>query len=117
MKPKFLKDAYIRANKEFELFRTMLNAISYDQDKLSDEDAKSFKRRLKQRIRSIEDTVDLHLNMIGGLEKFMDKSYLYKIAVLELNEEMVRSKDTKVLRMVDVSQSYNQFDSLDFAHA
>jgi hypothetical protein len=117
MKPKFLKDSYIRANKEFELFRTILNAISYDQEKLSDEDAKMFKKRLKQRIRQIEDTIDLHLNLIGGLEKYMDKSYLYKIALLDLNEEKLREKDPKILRMVDVSQSYNQFDSIDYARA
>ena len=29
-KVKFLKDLYIRSQKQFELFRTMLNAISYD---------------------------------------------------------------------------------------
>jgi len=103
MRIKFVKDLYIRANKEFEQFRTMLNAISYDQEKLIDDDAKQFKKRLKQRIRNIEDTVDLHLNLIGALEKFMDKSYLYKIAVLELNEDKLIAKDPKVLRMVDIS--------------
>ena len=51
IKIRFLRDMYIRAQKEFELFRTMLNAISYDQEKLSDQDAKQFKKRLKQRIR------------------------------------------------------------------
>lgn len=40
MRIKFLRDMYIRSQKEFELFRTMLNAISYDQDKLSDAEAK-----------------------------------------------------------------------------
>jgi len=98
---------YVRSQKQFELFRTMLNAISYDQDKLTDLDAKYFKKRLKQRIRSIEDTIDLHLNLIGGLERFMDMSYMYKLAVLEMNEEKVAAKDLKALRMVDISQSYN----------
>ena len=103
MKIKFIRDLYIRANKEFELFRTMHNAISYDQEKLSDDDAKHFKKRLKQRIRSLEDTIDLHLNLLGCLEKYMDKSYLYKISLLELNEEKLKAKDPKVLRMVDIS--------------
>jgi hypothetical protein len=43
-KIKFLRCLYIRAVKEFEQFRTMFNAISYDQDKLSDEQAKKFKK-------------------------------------------------------------------------
>lgn len=34
---KFLKNLYIRSTKEFELFRTMFNAISYDPEKLSDD--------------------------------------------------------------------------------
>lgn len=117
MKIRFLKDMYIRAQKEFELFRTMLNAISYDQDKLSDQEAKLFKKRLKQRIRVIEDTVDIHLNNIGALERFMDRSYLYKLTVLELNESKILKKDPRALRMVDLCQSYNQYDSLDFIRA
>ena len=42
-----LRNLYIRAVKEFESFRTMFNAISYDQEKLSDEEAKRFKKQLK----------------------------------------------------------------------
>lgn len=41
---KFLKNLYIRSTKEFELFRTMFNAISYDPEKLSDDQAKHFKK-------------------------------------------------------------------------
>jgi hypothetical protein len=33
----YLRDLYIRSQKEYELFRTMVNAISYDVEKLSDE--------------------------------------------------------------------------------
>jgi len=36
---RFLRTLYIRCHKEYELFRTMVNAISYDQEKLSDADA------------------------------------------------------------------------------
>lgn len=39
MNIRFLRTLYIRAHKEYELFRTMVNAISYDQEKLSDDDA------------------------------------------------------------------------------
>ena len=81
----FLRDLYIRSQKEYELFRTMVNAISYDVDKLDDEQAKQYKKCLKMRVQAIEDTIDVHLNMIGGLEKYMDRSYLYKLAVLYLN--------------------------------
>lgn len=34
---KYLRDLYIRSQKEYELFRTMVNAISYDVEKLTDE--------------------------------------------------------------------------------
>ena len=44
---RFLRTLYIRCHKEYELFRTMVNAISYDQEKLSDADANIFKKRLK----------------------------------------------------------------------
>jgi hypothetical protein len=103
LKISFLKTLYIRAQKEFELFRTMVNAISYDQEKLSDDEAKHFKKRLKQRIRAIEDTVDLHLNLIGGLETYMEQSYMYKLLLLELNELKIKAKDPKVIRCVDVT--------------
>jgi len=108
------KSIYIRSNKEYELFRTMVNALSYDQEKLSDEYAKYFKKKLRFRIRNIEDTIDIHLNLIGGLEKFMDKSYLYKLKVLELNEEKISLKDPKCMRMVDLMQSYYIYDSIDY---
>jgi len=41
----------------------------------------------------LEDTIDVHLNLLGALEKYMDRSYMYKIAVLEANEEKVQAKD------------------------
>jgi hypothetical protein len=61
----------------------MLNAICYDKEKLSDEDAIRFKLRLKDRIRHIEDTIDVHLNLIGDLKNYLDRPYMYKLAVLE----------------------------------
>lgn len=69
-----------------------------------------FKRRLKQRIRHVEDTIDVHLNLIGGLEKYMDRTYVYKLAVLEENEEKIPMKDKKSQRMTDLIQSYNIMD-------
>lgn len=36
IKIKFLRDFYVRSQKEFELFRTMMNAVSYDQGVLND---------------------------------------------------------------------------------
>lgn len=109
-----LRDFYIRSQKEFELFRTMFNAISYDQEKLSDEYAKHFKKKLKFRILNIEDTIDVHLNLIGGLERFMDRSYMYKLAVLDANDEKIPMRDDKSMRMVDLVQSYYIYDSLEF---
>jgi hypothetical protein len=114
---RYLRTFYIRAQKEYELFRTMVNAISYDQEKLGDEDAMFFKKRLKQRVRHIEDTIDVHLNLIGGLETFMDKPYMYKLAVLEENEEKIPMKDKKCQRMTDQVQSYNYMDCMDFGKA
>ena len=112
---KFLRTLYIRAQKEFELFRTMVNAISYDQEKLSDDDALQFKHRLKQRIRHIEDTIDVHLNLIGGPQLYLDRPYMYKLAVLEENEEKIPLKDPKSLRMTDMVQSYSLMDAMDCA--
>jgi hypothetical protein len=37
----------------------------------------------------IEDTVDIHLNLIGGLEKYIERSYMYKLLVLEANEDRI----------------------------
>ena len=50
MSIKSLKSHYVRAHKEWEVFRTMINAVSYDRSKLSDEDAHRFKKQLKMRI-------------------------------------------------------------------
>jgi hypothetical protein len=63
----------------------------------------------------LEDTIDVHLNLIGGLERFMDKNYLYKLAVLDANEEKIPLKDEKSLRMLDHTQSYHIYDSVDFS--
>ena len=93
----------------------MVNAISYDQEKLSDDDALRFKHRLKQRIRHIEDTIDVHLNLIGGLQMYLDRPYMYKLAVLEENEEKIPRADPKSLRMADVVQSYCIMDAMDCA--
>jgi hypothetical protein len=109
-----LKNLYIRAHKDYELFRTMVNAISYDQELLTDEYAKHHKKKLKMRVQNLEDTIDVHLNLIGALEKYMDRSYMYKIAVLEANEEKVQAKDDKVLRMVDITQSYYIYDAIGY---
>lgn len=68
----------------------MLNALSYDENLLSEDQAKLFKRRLKSRIQMIEDTVDIHLNLIGGLEKNLERSYIYKLEVLLVNEEKIK---------------------------
>ena len=42
-----LRTLYLRSHKEYELFRTMLNALSYDEEKLPDDIAAFFKKRLK----------------------------------------------------------------------
>lgn len=114
MNIQYLRDLYIRSRKEFEQFRTMFNAISYDQEKLSDDYAKHFKKKLKNRINNIEDTVDLHCNLIGGLERWMDQSYMYKLAALEVNEEKIPLKDEKCMRIIDLVQSYYIYDSLEY---
>jgi hypothetical protein len=69
---RYLRDLYIRSKKEYDYFRTMVNAMSYDEEKLSDDYVKYFKKNLRMRIQIIEDTIDVHLNIIGGLERFMD---------------------------------------------
>jgi len=74
-----LRDHYLRANKEYEQFRTMANALSYDDDMLTEDQCKFLKKTLKERIQMIEDTVDIHLNLIEGLERFMERSYMYKL--------------------------------------
>ena len=60
---------------------------------MNDDQAKYFKRKLKNRINDIENTIDIHCNLIGGLERWMDKSYMYKLAALEANEEKITNKD------------------------
>ena len=99
----YLRDLYIRSKKEYEFFRTMINAMSYDEEKLSDEYCKQFKKNLRMRIQILEDTIDVHLNIIGGLERFMDKTYLYKLAVLELNEELVKENDPRCMRLNEIT--------------
>ena len=70
----------------------MLNALSYDEEKLSEEQAKFLKKSFKQRIQYLEDTVDIHLNLINGLEIHIEKSYMYKLRVLEANERKITKK-------------------------
>jgi len=67
----------------------MVNNIQYDQTILSDETCKYFRKKLCKRINDIEETIDVHLHLIDGLDKYMDRSYLYKLAVLEANEDKV----------------------------
>ena len=92
----------------------MVNAISYDTAKLSDSYATFMKKNLKMRIQIIEDTVDVHLNVIGGLEMYLDRSYLYKLAVLDLNEEKLKEKDPKCLRMNATTQSFYVYEQLEY---
>ena len=99
----YLRDLYIRSKKEYEFFRTMINAMSYDEEKLSDDYCKYFKKNLRMRIQILEDTIDVHLNIIGGLERFMDKTYLYKLAVLDINEELVKDKDPRCMRLNEIT--------------
>lgn len=98
---KWLKNLYVRANKDWEIFRTMLNSLSYDQEKLTDDAALFFKQKLKTRLANIEETIDIHLNSMGGLENNTDKTYIYKLAILAANEEKIRLKDPTCQRMVD----------------
>mmetsp|Transcript_38812 Transcript_38812/g.58996 ORF Transcript_38812/g.58996 Transcript_38812/m.58996 type:complete len:82 (+) Transcript_38812:583-828(+) len=79
----------------------MVNALSYDEELLTDEQVKFLKRSLKQRIQMIEDTIDVHLNAIGGLEQNLEKSYLYKLQVLLANEERIQPKYPRSLRLTD----------------
>jgi len=41
---------------------------------------------LKKRINEVEDTIDRHLLLIGALDRNIDSTYIYKIAVLLSNE-------------------------------
>lgn len=106
-----LKDHYLRVNKEYEQFRTMANALSYDDELLSEEQCKFLKKSLKERIQMIEDTIDIHLNAIQGLERFMDRSYMYKLQVLRANEDKLKVANDKTLRMREIMQSYNLYDA------
>lgn len=89
----------------------MLNSLCYDDSMLTEEAAKSFKKTLKYRIQMIEDTIDIHLNLIGGLERYLERSYIYKLRVLLTNEQILRDKDERALRLTDQMQSYNIYDS------
>jgi len=98
----YLRNLYVRSKKEFEMFRTMFNAGSYDQEKMDDDQAKYFKKKLKNRVVDIENTIDIHCNLIGGLERWMDQSYMYKLAALEANEEKISMKDDTCMRLIDL---------------
>ena len=70
----------------------MLNALSYDEEILSEEQAKFLKKVFKQRIQYLEDTIDIHLNVVDGLVKHIEKTYMYKLRVLEANEYRITKK-------------------------
>ena len=59
----------------------------------------------------IEDVIDIHLNQIHGLERFMEKSYIYKLEVLIFNIDVLIAANPKILRLCDKMQSYNIYDS------
>jgi hypothetical protein len=59
----------------------------------------------------------VHLNLIGGLETYMDRTYLYKLAVLDLNEEKLKEKDSKCLRMNDITQSFYIYEQMEYQKA
>ena len=111
-----LRYHYVRANKEYEQFRTMINAQSYDESLLSESQATFYKKSLKTRVRLIEDTIDIHLKVIGGLERYIvePKGYMHKMRLLEANEEKIHKKYVYCQRMTDFMQSYNMFDSEEF---
>jgi len=111
---RYLKAIYVRSKKEFEQFRTLFNAGKYDKEMLPDQDAKYFKQKLKNRVSHIEDTIDVHCMLIGALERWMDQTYMYKLAGLEANEEKIQLKDPECLRLVDIVQSYYIYDSIEF---
>lgn len=44
----------------------------------------------------------------------MDRSYLYKLAVLDLNEEKIIANDPKSQRLVDIVQSFYVYEQMEF---
>lgn len=89
----------------------MANALSYDDDMLSEDQCKFLKKTLKERIQMIEDTIDIHLNLIEGLERFMERSYMYKLQVLIANEDLIKPANERSMRLVEMMQSYNIYDA------
>ena len=59
----------------------------------------------------IEDTIDIHLNSIHGLERLMEKSYIYKLQVLIANIDILKENNEKIMRLDDKMQSYNIMDA------
>ena len=51
------------------------------------------------------------MNVIGGLEKYIEENYMYKLRVLEANEERIQKKYPRSQRLTDFIQSYNLFDA------
>lgn len=47
----------------------------------------------------------------------MDRNYLYKLAVLDLNEERLKEKDEKCLRMIDMTQSFHIYEQTEYQKA
>ena len=105
---KSLRTHYVRAHKEYEQLRTMLNALSYDQNVLTEEQAIFLKKCFKQRIQYIEDTIDIHLNVIAGLEKYIEQTYMYKLRVLEANEVKITQKYDPAVKAVKPTKGNNK---------
>lgn len=92
----------------------MLNSLSFEDPHMFSKDlANYYREKLKMRLHGIEDVVDIHLNLIGGLNKNLERSYMYKLAVLEANEEKITKSEEYCLRMHDAMQSYNLYDSAE----
>ena len=91
----------------------MLNSYTYGDGQLMTEElARYYKKKLKHKMQYLEDTIDIHLNAIGGLQFYLDKSYIYKLGVLQANEAQIKeSGEHMALRIVDKMQSYNLYDS------
>jgi len=50
----------------------MINSLNYDEPHMLSEELTSYYRNnIKARIHGIEDAIDIHLNLIGGLHRFL----------------------------------------------
>ena len=80
---------------------------------LSPDLASFYKKKLYSKIVMIQDTIDIHMHSLGIANIYLEKSYIYKLAVLEANEKRLREHTTS-LKMSDQMQSYNIYDSEEF---